>query len=516
MRLEAVCSLLFNFMGSRPTLILNRRPRRARPDGRGHFMSATRIALAGAMVVTGVTTCAAFNLVIPHNIVVPHVSIPAVRPPVSTFRHSVPAIHSTPVIRTPKIPSTPVIRTPSPSVSRSPSAAPSTSNLAGALHASPTAPSATTHAVPTVPNLLASAHAPPTVPNLTATIHPPPTVPSLTQTSHATPSAPSVASTQSSHTATATNPTSQQPAAVPQENALPQGYGHTANYGTCSTITGPGMGGPSAPCITNNGNFNMTGASSPTNFQQSPPPAQVIQPPRVVTSPPPCVGCYALDGVAEILPTFGQLLADMDQEINSPNIPPPSQWVTEPPPPVRQAQAPPGADDADLADADSSDVADTVPEVPDNSFEMPELADRDYAELCQEANLEYLTGQDSPEAQAREQYDKYKQQYDSGMSAANAAKEFINHPIDFTSFKTTQFKAYMRSYWDTHFTMNNTMKFLQNQIVQAAGEDRQEDLKRFKEKWADKCVQDTYKKQVDQPLQNVQTDPDQSDISRSE
>lgn len=263
--------------------------------------------------------------------------------------------------------------------------------------------------------------------------------------------------------------------------------------GSCSTITGPGMSS-GGPCNNDRGNGPSQTPPSPPNTQQPP---QKPQTKLVLVQPAPsCPGCRALDAVAEILPLFGSTLKEMDEEINSPNIPPPQDWLTHPPSATNAARTnshPDQDNEPDTTNAQhrqpSSRPSDDTSPSPDSALDE---AEDDYAVVCDRAFKEYLSGND-------DLMEKAKQEVRDLKKARNSLAEAIRHP-----YATA--KRLLQDYIDEHlaqFDPHNYFKILAEQALKSESKERQEDLKRFKEKWGEKCVERTYATAIEQNLTHV-------------
>lgn len=272
----------------------------------------------------------------------------------------------------------------------------------------------------------------------------------------------------------------------------------SGNSGDCSTITGPGMG-PTGPC-----DVPKPGRAAPA----SPPPA--VRPParppsRVVLAPPAsCNSCAAIDAVAEILPQFGQVLELAGQELNSPNIAPPQQWITRPPPQASIRPDPIAQQPDDSASDASRDkpVSLRLPSLSlDHPFKIEDELEKDYAQRCKEAFGELMSGKDNPVETAKKKIRELKKQ-------GNSIIDTVQHPFDSA-------KAWLQAKidekipkveWKTYF------KILKEQIRKSETKDKQEELKRFEEKWGDKCVKEAYTKDIEKELKQVAAEaPDAGD-----
>lgn len=268
---------------------------------------------------------------------------------------------------------------------------------------------------------------------------------------------------------------------------------------SCSTITGPGMG-PAGPCDTPRPGLNTPIPPAPAATARPRP----RPPSRVVLAPvPPCNACAALDAVAEILPQFGQVLDQMEQEINSPNIPPPEQWIAEPPPQSSNRQAV----NAQRPDDSGGDFPRDKPgslRLPpgfslDDPFQLEAEPEQDYAQRCKEAFGEYLSGKDNPIETAKKKIRDLKKQ-------GNSLVDIMRHPFDSA-------KDWLQAKIDEQIGQidpHNYFKILEEQIRKAETKDHQEELKRFKEKWRDKCIENAYTKDIEEQLKQVLDEPSDS------
>ncbi len=245
-----------------------------------------------------------------------------------------------------------------------------------------------------------------------------------------------------------------------------------------------------------------------------PPPAPKVQPPRppapppkiVRLPPPPCDGCAALDAVAEVLPEFAQLLDDMDREINSPNIPPPQQWLAEPPRASQTRTAhnepPAGGGDADDSSADNARKLHLPPGFSlDDPFRLEAEAEKDYAQVCKQAYGEYLSGKDNP-------IDAFKTKVRDLKKKGNSIIDIVRHPFDSA-------KAALQEKIDGQlekFDPHKYFKILEEQIRKAETKDHQEELERFKKKWRDKCLDNAFDKDIEEKLKHALDHLDGDDL----
>jgi hypothetical protein len=288
-------------------------------------------------------------------------------------------------------------------------------------------------------------------------------------------------------------PTAPPPAASAASPIGPQAA--LNNSADCSTITGPGMG-PTGPCEKPKPGFNPPQPSPGGAAQTPPPPVSSLR--TVLLPPPPCDACMALDAVAEILPQLGQALDQADQEINSPNIPPPQEWLTEPPRGVstRQALNAQPAEDAGDPPADTARPIRLPPGFSlDDPFQLEAEAEKDYAQRCKEAFGEFLSGKDNPIEGLKKKIRDLKKQ-------GNSTIDIVRHPFDSA-------KDWLQGKIDEKLAQidpRNYFKILEEHIRKAETKDHQEELKRFKEKWAEKCVENAYTKDIEEQLKHALDD----------
>jgi hypothetical protein len=287
-----------------------------------------------------------------------------------------------------------------------------------------------------------------------------------------------------------------------EERKRAEAASHGGQAPDCSTITGlPGDSSGPNNCGKNTPQSPPARDPNrrPTETQRTPP----QQPRRVVMlPPPPCAACDALNAAGEILPQFGQLLADAEREINSPDIAPPEQWLTEPvkDTPASRTDTPVGASDNDASGAPG---ADTTPgrRLPDlltfeDPFQLDEEAERDYAEVCKEAAAEFLSGKDNPIQTAKKKIRDLKKQGNSIVDTARHPIEHLKQEVqDYINKKLE--KLDYHNYFDT----------LKEQILKAETKNRQEELKSFEEKKHKKCDESAYKYFEDR-LKEAEHDPD--------
>jgi hypothetical protein len=140
-------------------------------------------------------------------------------------------------------------------------------------------------------------------------------------------------------------------------------------------VSRPGQGATQAnnPSSTSNGSTPLSGAT-----------------------PPPSNGAAAIESLRNALPELGALIDNVNREVNSPNIAPPSQWQTHnestsaasdhPPQPTtsrNERQSIPGVTQS--ADESSNDTS--SPNDEDAKSSPQETDDEDYAEICRSESV---------------------------------------------------------------------------------------------------------------------------------
>lgn len=285
-------------------------------------------------------------------------------------------------------------------------------------------------------------------------------------------------------------------AAAPAVQRQPSGAGHPAN---CSTITGPNMG-PGQPCPDDRPRIGATTPPStpPARARTAPPPPKTV----LIQPPPPCGTCRALDAVGEILPAFGKLLQEKEAEINSPNIPPPQEWIVRRPASVSARPLSPR--ESDLPNSREGEPGRRM-NWPDLDIQEPfaiqDEIEADFDERCKRAIGEYLSGADNPIEQAKKKIRDLKKE---GNSQVAAVRDAILRPMESlrTWWKEKREEIFAKYYPE------NWLKTVKEQILKAETPRRQEDLRRFEEKWGDKCAKDIYTKDIEPVLQQVADDLD--------
>jgi hypothetical protein len=216
----------------------------------------------------------------------------------------------------------------------------------------------------------------------------------------------------------------------------------------------------------------------------------------VLAPPAPCNSCAAIDAIAEILPQFGQLLEQAGQELNSPNIPPPQQWITRPPPQQSSIRQDLNPRQPNESASDSSPDKPRSLRLPGMSMEHPfqieDELEKDYAQRCKEAFGELMSGKDNPVEAAKKKIRELKKQ-------GNSYIDIVRHPFDSA-------KAWLRAKVDEMVPkaeLETYFKVLKEQILKSETQARQEELQRFEEKWGDKCVKEAYTKDFEEQLKQA-------------
>jgi hypothetical protein len=146
----------------------------------------------------------------------------------------------------------------------------------------------------------------------------------------------------------------------------------TKQSGSCSDITGTGTGG-SMPCPQQQGGPATSRTTTTSGATIS----------SINNQIPSSNGASAAESLRALVPELGKLIDEADREVNSPNIPPPSQWQSPDSTPPREASrtSSPSSDDAP---AFSSSPGETPSASNENSTPSQGQAtdDDDYAEIC--------------------------------------------------------------------------------------------------------------------------------------
>jgi len=128
----------------------------------------------------------------------------------------------------------------------------------------------------------------------------------------------------------------------------------------------------------------------------------------------------------------------------------------------------------------------------DDPFQIEDELEQDYAQRCKEAFGELMSGKDNPVEAAKKKIRELKKQ-------GNSIIDIVRHPFDSA-------KAWLQAKIDEMIPradLETYFKVLKEQIRESETKDKQEELKRFEEKWGDKCLQDAYTKDVEEQLEHT-------------